>query len=78
MGGHDVEYAFLDLFGKSFNHSWDTTSWGLAPHIGMLWEILDGWKIRLEGGGTGVIPVLLWIMARHWHINGGPFPRTWI
>ena len=34
----------------------------------MLWEILDGWKIRLEGGGTGV-PVLLWIMARHWHIN---------
>ena len=50
MGGHDVEYAFLDLFGKSFNHSWDTTSWGLAPHIGMLWEILDGWKIRLEGG----------------------------
>ena len=50
MGGHDVEYAFLDLFGKSFNHSWDTTSWGVAPHIGMLWEILDGWKIRLEGG----------------------------
>ena len=45
---------------------WNTPSWiclgnpsiipgtppvgGLAPHIGMLWEILDGWKILLEGG----------------------------
>ncbi len=50
IGGKDLEYLFLDLFGETKNHSWPATTWGYAPHLGMLWSVLDIWKIRFDGG----------------------------
>tara|TARA_B100002003_G_C13966025_1_gene467698 strand:- start:122 stop:820 length:699 start_codon:yes stop_codon:yes gene_type:complete len=47
---HDRGYVFLDFFTKTEKYTWSHTSWGLAPHLGMLWEPLDGWKMWLEGG----------------------------
>tara|TARA_B100000003_G_scaffold119621_1_gene107175 strand:- start:10 stop:1926 length:1917 start_codon:yes stop_codon:yes gene_type:complete len=47
---NDISYLFIDLFGQTESSENTSVTWGLAPHIGMLWEILDGWKIRLEGG----------------------------
>ncbi|GIT62858.1 MAG: hypothetical protein Ct9H300mP21_04040 [Pseudomonadota bacterium] len=45
-----MEYLFLDLFGETINHSWPTTTWGYAPHLGILWSVLDIWEMRLDGG----------------------------
>ena len=47
---NNISYLFVDLFGQTESSENTSVTWGLAPHIGMLWEILDGWKIRLEGG----------------------------
>ena len=50
FGGKDLEFVIVDLFGETKKNSWSATTWGYAPHLGMMWSPLDIWKIRLEGG----------------------------
>ena len=50
FGGKDVELVFVDLFGETKKNAWSATTWGYAPHLGMMWSPIDIWKIRFEGG----------------------------
>ncbi len=40
----------MDLFGETKKNVWSATTWGYAPHLGMMWSPIDIWKIRFEGG----------------------------
>ena len=49
-GRNQTFYGFLDFFGQAQRAVWQETSWVLAPHLGLLWEPMNLWKIRLDGG----------------------------
>ena len=50
LAGNDVEHAFVELYGETKKGSNPAISLGYAPHLGVKWDPMEAWKIRLEHG----------------------------
>tara|TARA_B100000579_G_scaffold375896_1_gene340997 strand:- start:2115 stop:2438 length:324 start_codon:yes stop_codon:yes gene_type:complete len=48
--GKDVEHVFLDFYGETDKEISSGFSWGYAPHLGVSWNPIEIWKIRIERG----------------------------
>ena len=50
ISGKDVEHVFLDFYGETDKEISSGFSWGYAPHLGVSWNPIEIWKIRIERG----------------------------
>ena len=48
LTNRDLEYAFFGIFFETPEDSLSLTAFGLSPQIGLTWQLIDRWKMKIE------------------------------